>query len=63
MGDFFFYLAVLACLATAGVLMTGIGGFGTGKMTPQRQNKMMQLRILAQFTAVVLLVLMAMASA
>ena len=63
MGDFLFFLAAAACLATAGVLVTGIGGFGSGRMTPRRQNKMMQLRIAAQFTAVVLLVLMAIAAA
>lgn len=60
--DFLFYLAVAACIATLAVLVTGIGGFGTGRMTPRRQNQMMQLRIAAQFTAVVLLVLMAMSA-
>jgi hypothetical protein len=62
MGDFLFFLAAAACLATLVVLVTGIGGFGTGRMTSRRQNKMMQLRIAAQFTAVVLLVLLAMAA-
>lgn len=61
--EFLFYLAAAACLATLGVLVTGIGGFGSGRMTPRRQNQMMQLRIIAQFTAVVLLVVMAMAAA
>ena len=63
MGDFIFYLAGAACLATVFVLATGIGVFGTGRMTSRRQNKMMQLRIAAQFAAVVLLVLMALAAA
>ena len=62
MADFFFYLAGAACLATLFVLGAGIGGFGTGRMTPRRQNKMMQLRILAQGVAVALLVLMALAA-
>ena len=63
MGEFLFFLAAIACLGTLGVLGAGIGGFGSGRMTSRRQNKMMQLRIAAQFTAVVLLVLMAMAAA
>ncbi len=60
--NFFFYLACIACFATVAVLATGIGGFGSGKMSSRRQNKMMQLRIAAQFTAVILLVLMALAA-
>lgn len=63
MGDFLFYLAGAACLATLLVLGFGIGGFGSGRMTSRKQNKMMQLRIVAQFAAVVLLVLMALAAA
>lgn len=51
------YLAGLAVLATGGVLLFGIGGFGTGKMTPQRQNQLMRWRIIAQFVAVVLIML------
>lgn len=57
MGDWLFYLACAACLATAGVLAFGIGGFGTGKMTSRSQNRLMRWRIIAQATAVVLLVL------
>ena len=60
--DFLFFLAAGACVATVVVLATGIGGFGSGRMTSRRQNKMMQLRIAAQFTAVILLVLMALAA-
>ncbi|MEM7424367.1 MAG: twin transmembrane helix small protein [Pseudomonadota bacterium] len=55
MGNWIFYLGILAAFATLGVLMFGIGGFGTGKMTPKTQNKMMMLRIGAQATAVALL--------
>ena len=63
MSTFFLYLAAAACFATLLVLGTGIGGFGTGRMTPRRQNQMMQLRILAQGVAVLLLVLMALTAA
>jgi hypothetical protein len=57
MGDWLFYLGGAACLATVSVLAFGIGGFGTGRMTSRGQNKLMRLRIIAQATAVVLLVL------
>ena len=63
MASIFFYLGVGACLATLGVLTAGIGGFGSGKMTPQRQNQMMQLRIVAQAVAVIFLILLAMSAA
>lgn len=62
MAHFLLFLAGAACLATVGVLAFGIGGFGSGRMTPRTQNKMMQMRILAQFVAVILLVLMALAA-
>ena len=42
---------------TLGALAFGIGGFGTGKMSPRTQNKMMRLRIIAQFTAVVIMIM------
>lgn len=57
-----FYLAAGACLLTLAVLVTGIGGFGTGMMSPRRQNQMMQLRIAAQLAAIVLLIILAMAA-
>ena len=57
MGDIIWYLAGAACLATLAVLAFGIGGFGTGKITPQGQNKLMRWRIIAQFVAVVLILL------
>ena len=53
----FFWLAGAACLVTLGVLVFGIGGFGTGKITPRGQNKVMRLRIAAQFVAVILIML------
>ena len=49
------YLALGACLLTAGVLAFGLGGFGSGKMTPRGQNKLMRWRIIAQFVAIVLI--------
>ena len=55
MGDVFFYLAMGACLVTAAVLVWGISGLGSGKVTPKGQNKLMRLRILAQFVAVILI--------
>lgn len=55
-------LAALACLLTLAVLVTGIGGFGTGMMSSRRQNQMMQLRIAAQLVAIVLLVILAMSA-
>lgn len=57
MGDVLYYVVILACLITAGVLVLGIGGFGSGKITPRGQNKLMRMRIVAQFVAVVLIML------
>ena len=57
MGDWLFYLAIAACFATLCVLAFGIGGFGSGRISPRGQNKLMRLRILAQATAVVLLLI------
>lgn len=55
MGNWLFYLGIAAAFLTLGVLLFGIGGFGTGKMTAKTQNKMMIARIAAQATAVALL--------
>jgi Hypoxia induced protein conserved region len=57
MGDWLFYLGGAACLATLCVLAFGIGGFGSGRITSRGQNRLMRWRIIAQATAVVLLVL------
>jgi len=55
--DPLFYVVVGACLLVLVILMTGIGGFAKGGEFNQKYaNKIMQLRILAQFIAVVLLV-------
>ena len=53
--DPFFYVILVACLVVLGILAWGLGSFqasGDGK----KSNKIMQLRILAQFVAVVLIV-------
>lgn len=55
MSGILFYLAAGACLVTAAVLIVGIGGFGSGKATAQFSQKMMRLRIVAQFVAIVVI--------
>ena len=62
MGEWLLYLAGAACLATLMVLTFGIGGFGTGKITSRGQNRLMRWRIIAQATAVLLLVLAVLAT-
>ena len=58
MSGILFYIAAIACVATLAVLMAGVIGFGSGKASPQFSNKMMRWRIVAQFLAVVFLLLM-----
>lgn len=53
--DAMFALGVVACLGVAAVLMYGLRGWGTGKLTSAGQNKVMRLRIAAQFAAVIIL--------
>ncbi len=48
-------LAIIACLFTLIVLMIGILGFGTGRSSPSFSNRMMRLRIIGQFVAVILI--------
>ena len=49
-------LGFIAMIATAVVLLIGIGGFGAGgQFNAKFGNKMMQLRLALQFLAVVLL--------
>ena len=57
MGGILYYLAIAACVVTAGVLLLGIRGFGTGAVSPRGQNRLMRWRIAAQFAAVVLIML------
>ena len=61
MGQTLGIVAGIACLVVLAILAFGIGGFGTGKMTPQTQNKMMRWRIIGQAVAVVLVLLTVMA--
>ncbi len=63
MSGFLFYLAVAAILATAGVLAFGVGGFGSkhreGVEGARFSNRLMRYRIIAQFVAIILLMLTA----
>ena len=52
--DPFFYVILAACLVVAAVLVWGVSQFGKGDS--KKSNKIMQLRIVAQFVAVVLIV-------
>ena len=61
MSGFLFYLAALACLVTLGVLVLGVGTFGSrwreGKQGAKFSNRLMRYRIIAQFVAIVLVML------
>jgi len=55
--DPLFIVAAIACLAVVAVLVIGIGGFARdGAFNKKYGNKMMQLRLLLQFIAVILIV-------
>ena len=54
--DPLFILVVLSMAAVAVILIIGIGGFGRGgEFNRKYANKLMQLRIAAQFVAVLLI--------
>ena len=54
--DPLFILVALACLAVVGILMVGVGGFAKGgDFNRKNANKVMRLRIVAQFVAIVLI--------
>ena len=56
--DPLFTVVVLSMAAVAIILMIGIGGFGRGgEFNRKYSNKLMRMRILAQFIAVVLILL------
>ena len=58
MEDPLFVIVVVALGAVAIILMIGIGGFGRGgEFNRKYANKIMRLRIVAQFVAVVLILL------
>ncbi|MEX5566168.1 twin transmembrane helix small protein [Pseudophaeobacter sp. 1A16562] len=55
MGDPLYILAILAMAAVVIVLVIGLGGFGKGGAFNHKYgNKMMRLRLLFQFIAVLL---------
>ncbi|MGJ8547080.1 MAG: twin transmembrane helix small protein [Sulfitobacter sp.] len=57
MSDPFLILLIVAVAAVAIVLIMGLGSFAEGgKFNKRNSNKLMRLRILAQFIAVVLIV-------
>jgi hypothetical protein len=54
--DPLFYLVVVACLAVVVVLMIGVLGFARGgDFNKKHANKIMRLRLLLQFVAVILI--------
>ena len=56
--DPLFTVVVMSMAAVAIILMIGIGGFGRGgEINRKYSNKLMRMRILAQFIAVVLILL------
>lgn len=56
--DPLFYVVAIACLAVVVILMTGIGGFAKGgDFNRKHANKIMRMRIVAQFIAIVLILL------
>ena len=58
MSGVLFFMAAAACLVVLGVLAAGIGGFGSGKASPRFSQRMMRWRVIAQFAALMLLMLM-----
>jgi len=51
-----FWVVAIACLAVLAVVLTGIGGFAKGgDFNRKYANKLMRLRILLQFVAVLLI--------
>jgi hypothetical protein len=56
--DPLFIIAAIACLAVVVVLLFGVGAFARGgEFNRKHANRIMRLRLLAQFVAVVLIVL------
>ena len=53
--DPFFYVIIVACLGVGAILAWGLSTFQAGG-DGKKSNKIMQLRIAAQFVAVVLIV-------
>lgn len=60
MSSLLYFLIPLAFLAVVVVLVTGVAGFARGgKFNKQYGNKLMQARVVLQFGAVMLLLLLA----
>ena len=58
MSDPFFIVVLLAVVPVVIVLMFGLGGFaGGGAFNKKNANKIMRLRLLTQFIAVILIVI------
>jgi hypothetical protein len=56
--DPLFYVVIIAMAAVAIIMLIGIGGFGKGgDFNRKYANKIMRLRIIAQFIAVLLILL------
>ena len=56
--DPLFYVVAIALLVVVGILLTGIGGFARGgDFNRKHANRLMRWRIIAQFVAVVLILL------
>jgi len=53
--DPFFFVIIIACLVVGGILAWGLKSFQAGG-DGKKSNKIMQLRIAAQFVAVVIIV-------
>ena len=60
--DGMFFVVILACFAVVVVLMTGLGGFAKGSgWAKDNANKIMRWRLMAQFAAVILIVILILA--
>lgn len=56
--DPLFILVAIACAVVVVILMVGVGGFARGgAFNAKYANKIMRLRLLAQFVAVILILL------
>ncbi len=60
MSGILFYAAIAACIIVLVVLLTGVTVFARGGETNRKwSNKIMRLRVVLQFIAVILIVLVA----
>ncbi len=58
LNDPLFVIVVIAVLVVLGILLTGIGGFAKGgDFNKKHANRIMRYRIIAQFGAVVLILI------